>query len=554
MAAVHKEVVPKLIELGLLEMTEAIAKVKCRIYDVRPLVNYLGQWIEEHVRNERKARLLEEEGIGVMLMGDQVDRSKPASWDPEIKNSKFRRSPTLIDCVGVLRESRFLFNNPRWSRLGPLEIREYALRNYGGRELYGELDELEEALEAEKDSGRVEEIQARLKQIDKDLESMDERVYARESSIYSSLDDVDKDKEAAQYFSEWHLQGPGRIHTSGGAVWLPKLIRWLYIQPTNPENIALELDLKSCQLIIACKLLGCDELLQQVRDIAKRGESVWGYIAPGVDVPKSALKVLVYSLVFGCPLGQGMQKLVNAKLRADGQNFQFNQAQINEVLNGFLKPLVDAREEWMAKYSLTVLLNSSRQQLANTLKNASGHTFHLKEEAAEYLEQVELDQAQWKHDKAAGRRVQPWEPQVNESEIAGRALAHMCQGYEAFIMQSFIASEAMRENILAFQFDGMTVECHPNKAGEVIARYENWLREFDSDQTFEFVKLWFGRNWQFVHVTERAGILKRSALSVLEAHFEQVNRDPRNQKIPSNIATYRDGKKVHHSQINWLMY
>ncbi|MBE9113781.1 hypothetical protein IQ273_30895 [Nodosilinea sp. LEGE 07298] len=568
-SAIHDEVVPLLIELGLLGFTEAHAKVHCRIYDTRPLVSYLGRWIQEEIKRERKAKLLDA-GIMPLMEYEAHDRSKPARLDSEIVNSKFRRDPALITCVKRIHQSTFRFNTERFIRQGLPEIREYALFNYGGVALYNEMEQLEQELEVEKGQQRIQEIHARLKEIDKDLEYMDERVYACERSMLYALDDMDLDTPEPQYFSQWHLQGPGRIHTDGGAVWLPKLIRWLYIQPSNPEKIALELDLKSCQLLIACQILrdadldekdsdkplqkGCEELLQKVKAIAKRGDSVWKEITPdGLEVPKRALKVLVYSLVFGCPLGKGMQMLVNAQLRADGHHFQFSQAQIKEVLGGFLEPLVISREKWMAKYSLTNILNSTPKQLPDRVKNAAGHVFHLRQEATEYLEQFELDKAQWADDKAAGRRVQPWEPTVNESEIAGRALAHLCQGAEAHVMQSFIASDAMQENVLAFQFDGMTVECHPNDVKEVMARYSKWLQEFDDNQTFEYLPLWFARLWTFTFA-ERGYTYHRSALDMLENDFERINKDPRRHTYyPKRTFYNSDGDVVHPSTINWLL-
>jgi hypothetical protein len=347
----------------------------------------------------------------------------------------------------------------------------------------------------------------------------------------------------------------------------------LYILPVNPDNVEVEIDLKSCQLIVALKVLrdcdpmqkpkqkeirqGCDELLRDIKATAKRGESVWGKILPEDlkdVVDKPALKVLVYSLVFGCPLGQGMKQLVNNELEENGNHFRFTQAQIQQVLDGYLKPLVTAREVWMRHYSVTNITNSSLKQMHDRIKNASGHVFHLRKAKDEYLEQVGADKARYLENKREGRsQAQKWEPKVEESKIAGRALAHMCQGYEAHIMQSFLASPAMQENVLAFQYDGLTIECSHHEVQRVIDHYNAWLQEFDEDQTFEAVELCFYTNWLFGYTTCMHGVLNQSPLHVLERHFEKVNRKGQEFRNPADAFDINeDGGIIFHKPYNYV--
>jgi hypothetical protein len=291
-------------------------------------------------------------------------------------------------------------------------------------------------------------------------------------SIKNAVEGLDW-RMGVQYMGQYRLQGPGRMHTIGGSIAMPKPFRRLFISPVDRNNLVLELDLKSAQLVILSKHLNCQEILKAIRDCNATGNSIWNLIRPeGTDIPKRALKVLTYGLCFGARR-EDLLFLCNKELRKTDSKFKFNEKSLDAVLNGFLAPLLRERDAELAKYTST-LLKKKGTKLRH--KNALGLVFDAGKELKAYEK------------KCAEHGKDPV-----ETKIAGRILAHYAQGAEQFIMQSFISSNAMQENILDFSYDGLSIEV-PEEHTHITDRYDAWLQAFDPDHHFEYCVLWFKRN------------------------------------------------------------
>jgi hypothetical protein len=295
---------------------------------------------------------------------------------------------------------------------------------------------------------------------------------AKIGSIKNAIEGLEW-KMDVQHTGQYHIQGPGRMHTIGGSIALPKAFRRLFISPVNKNNLVLELDLKSAQLVILSKFLGCTEIVSALQDCHRTGKSIWGLIQPeGECVPKRALKVLTYGLCFGAKR-EDLLYLCNKELWKTECPFEFSKESLDKVLDGFLAPLVIERDKWMARYTSKEL---KKRGTKLTHKNALGLVFQAGKELKEYEAKC----------KKYGKKPL-------DTKIAGRLLAHYAQGEEQFIMQSFIASSVMKENILDFSYDGLSVEVPMNYA-EITERYDAWLQEFDPDHHFEYCPLWFKQN------------------------------------------------------------
>ncbi|MBD2256673.1 hypothetical protein [Pseudanabaena sp. FACHB-2040] len=469
MGAISREILPALEREGLIEVRDYISKVVCRGFDVSGAHTLIDKVVyaiaveqTDHDMGPDAHILLAPEECPPTGVG-----RKPAPNSDTWAREKSRLAKETLGTIEYLRNCTFTFEADLYKRMGHRWIEEFV------------------TLTSHRDQT--------------------ERNRAKKVSIRSALGGLDVTMYSPQYHATWHLQGPGRIHTIGGPLNLSKELRWLLIGPSNDNNVMLELDLKCAQLIILCKLLGCDELLEKIKSIIHNGGSIWKHICPkDYDVPKRALKVIVYSLCFGARL-KNLRLLANGELEKHDTTFRFTQEQIDAIQDGFLKPLVEAREKWLRQYKVKNLIDDKNK--CNTpviIKNKLGRPFHLKKEAKEYYAKYMEDKARYEdYRKAQKGKVSKKRPSLNNMKIAGKALAHMAQGWEQWIMQSFISGPAMRENIVSFQYDGLTVEVHPDSMDEVMQRYQGWLKEFDPDQMFEFIPIRFRQNKLLTYHLER---------------------------------------------------
>lgn len=254
-----------------------------------------------------------------------------------------------------------------------------------------------------------------------------------ESIIYA-LAGMNIRTDEPQYHPSYHRQDSGRLHTIGGAISMSKELRKLFIKPIEPTNLMVDVDLASAQLFMLCKILDLPELDLTIRKLlsASPNNSLWPYIAPQSEMPKSAKKTILYAFCFGGDY-TSLPYIVNTKLASKGVKYKINSADVDAVLNNsLLSPLVKARDEFINNYSLDRILSNKVEKLAT---NDLGNVFRVYEEAQNY-------------------------EGSNSLKIGARLLAFLAQGAEQNIIQPIINS--LDYNILAFQYDGFTLECGDN--------------------------------------------------------------------------------------------
>lgn len=75
---------------------------------------------------------------------------------------------------------------------------------------------------------------------------------------------------------------------------------------------------------------------------------------------------------------------------------------------------------------------------------------------------------------------------LNSNEIAKKALAHLAQGAEQYVMHNFIASTVVQYNINTFQYDGITLEVPRDLVAAKKHEADDWLTKFDSNLKFDY--------------------------------------------------------------------
>lgn len=426
-ATVNREVTDYLEELGLIQQSPEICNFQnpgygiARLYNAKVLSHEFVKTIEEKAQQQQ----LKLNEYQLVNDGNSTttfkECNKPAPLGAWNKNSKTIPRVTK-QTIEKLRNSTFCFDQKFYEQFGHWAIYEYATLNRG----------------------------------EKDLDSC----YECMMSIVFNLNAICTNSNLPQFHPTWELQDSARLHTRGGIIGLPKPLRWLFIRPTDSNNVLLELDLKSAQLIVLCQELRCYKLLSQIQKIIARGESVWDYIRPkDLKIPKRALKNLTYALCFGANL-RNLKGFCNEELNKAGVDFRLNQKQINRILKGFLSPLVSAREKWLEQYQLNHLKNLKKRKKASKLENKLGFTFNLIKEMDKYLEECQR------------KKCKP-----EQNKIAKRALAHIAQGAEQNVMHNLIASPVITDNINAFQFDGLTLEVPRHRVEQKKKEIDYWLNK-----------------------------------------------------------------------------
>jgi hypothetical protein len=519
-ASIHREITPLLRDMKLVYTQSYIAGERCRGYDPHGLIMALGQEMQMQVRQQhlKERILLRQERVA----GTDDDRTKPPALDLAIIHKKSKCPQVMANAVRYLQhQAKFRFNQRRWGDRGFVDISEFCHYDWNGYDIQREIQAL-------KQQQQTKEVKATLKKLRYKLQKAEEALYARQLAIIEMFDGLDLSTEEPQYTPTWHHQGPGRIHTNNGFMWIPKPLRWLYSLPCNTvDNVLVEADLAGAQLRLACEFFakegytGCRKTLDSILELASRGESVWSHIGPS-GLPKKAKKVLVYALLFGCPR-QYLTSLVNSELSNQCLKFRFTKESIAEILNcSLLKELVAAREAWLNQYSVSAIKADSGKRIKSRHTNALGLIFNLRKETLDYIEQREA-QAEYLS-KERGAEVKPT---IQNHKVAGRLLAHYLQGAEAFLMQSFIASDACSEVINCFQFDGLTVEVHPDQIDELKQRWDAWLVEFNPSQAFEYETIWLQKSPRWYQMTVEHETHSPMAILVGGRDLENVMEDPR---------------------------
>ena len=246
-----------------------------------------------------------------------------------------------------------------------------------------------------------------------------------------------------QYFSSFHLQESGRLHTNGGSMFLSKEFRKLFIKPVDPNNMMVEIDLASAQLFMLSEILGVPDVEQNIRTFLSSSvdNSLWQFIAShNKDLPKPVKKTILYSFCFGAQ-EKDIPNIVNTKLKGISNkiNYTCKKKDVDDVLHkSFLAPLVEARNVWMENFTLDKILSGDTPKKCS---NDIGLTFKLYDEAVEYSKQS----------------------RTSKYKIAGRLLAFLAQGAEQNIVQDILKD--LPYNILCFQYDGATIECPAGEYG-----------------------------------------------------------------------------------------
>ncbi|WP_392533698.1 hypothetical protein [Nostoc sp. C117] len=280
-------------------------------------------------------------------------------------------------------------------------------------------------------------------------------------ALSSALDDI-RESNAPQYHGKFYIQGPGRFHTSGGAMALLREIRRHYVKPTNKSNKVLELDLKCAQLLILFDILGAEDTKQQIVSIIRDG-SIWKHIGPAT-LHKQVKKVIIYGFCFGANMHE-LPYIASKKATKElGYKVSVTKEIVANCFSGILKPLVILRDEWLANFSVEKIEAGKVDQVIYT--NALDLKFSLNKELAQYKEELN------------GKKVDSF-------KIGGRLLSHIAQGAEQLIIQRMIG-EQIEENILTYSYDGLSLEVEPAKVTEVQARLTSWLAQEFPESLLEF--------------------------------------------------------------------
>ncbi|MBN3962241.1 hypothetical protein [Nostoc sp. NMS8] len=283
----------------------------------------------------------------------------------------------------------------------------------------------------------------------------------QETALVSALDDIRETNEP-QYHGSFYIQGPGRLHTSGGPMALTSKIRKYYIKATHKSNKVMEMDLKCAQLIILCDILQAQETKEQILSIIKT-DSIWKHIGPDT-LPKEVKKVIIYGFCFGAKMSELPFLATQKAEKKLGYKFTVTREIVNSCFEGILKPLVGLRDEWLANYTIDKIEAGNVEKVIHT--NALGLKFNLKKETTEYKNEVKKGK-------------------INNSKIGGRLLSHLAQGAEQLIIQRMIG-EQITENILTYSYDGLSLEVEPSKVDEVKERLTSWLAQEFPDSLLEF--------------------------------------------------------------------
>lgn len=304
--------------------------------------------------------------------------------------------------------------------------------------------------------------------------------------------------QPVQYHSTWHLCSTGRVWNFG-LVGLPKPLRRALVRTTKPYHIVVNVDLISCQLVALCELLECHESMELLKEVMDRGEKIWNYICPpGLDVKeiKPALKIFLYSFCFGMA-ETGLLRAVNDELAAEGSQVRLKQEDIDAILSSeLIGPLRKARREFFDKYSIDYikrLMKDQKGKLGRKIhKNALGMPFNLIEHAEKYLDELRQQNDREKAQAMAeGRKVRL--KQTNQDAVARQFLAHLAQGAEQAIMQSYEMSivDGDKVALLSPEHDGAAFEVHFDYVEDFIGRSNAWLAERHPNHKFEFGAEWW---------------------------------------------------------------
>ena len=273
-------------------------------------------------------------------------------------------------------------------------------------------------------------------------------------ALSAALDDINWSNKP-QYHSSFYIQGPGRLHTSGGPMAMMTPFRKHYIKPVSPSNVILEMDLKCAQLLILCDILGASSVKEQILTIINN-ESIWLHIGPE-SLPKAVKKVISYGFCFGAKMEE-LPFLATQKAKKKlGHKYSVTKEIVNSCFEGILKPLVELRDQWLINYSIEKIDAGQVDKIIHT--NVLGLKFSLNKECEKYLKEKPKGQA-------------------NNLKIGAKLLAHYAQGKEQLIIQKMIG-EQIEENILTYSYDGITIEVEPTQSEEVKNRLNTWMaKEF----------------------------------------------------------------------------
>lgn len=280
-------------------------------------------------------------------------------------------------------------------------------------------------------------------------------------ALISALDNIRETNEP-QFHGSFYIQGPGRLHTVGGAMVLTTKIRKHYVKPTDRTNKILEMDLKCAQLSILCDILQAPEIKEQILGIIK-SESIWKHIGPA-NLPKEVKKVIIYGFCFGARMSELPFLATQKAEKKLGYKFLVTKERVNSCFEGILKPLVVLRDEWLENYTIDKIEAGEVGKVIHT--NALGLKFNLNKETIEYKNEINKGK-------------------INNLKIGAKLLSHLAQGAEQLIIQRMIG-EQINENILTYSYDGLSIEVEPAKVEGVKGRLTNWLAQEFPDSLLEF--------------------------------------------------------------------
>ncbi|MBW4541256.1 MAG: hypothetical protein KME43_19270 [Myxacorys chilensis ATA2-1-KO14] len=265
-------------------------------------------------------------------------------------------------------------------------------------------------------------------------------------NINCTLEFINRFHTGPQYHESFHLQQAGRMHTVGGVIQMPKWFRDRFILPVDPNNVRVEMDLKCAQLIALCDILEVPQLKETILNILTDKGSIWGSIGDA-EMHKAIKKVISYAFCFGGQISN-LPFLASKEAKAKRlPNWNVTAKDVNSCLSGLLEPLVEAREEWLQQYTVAKIIKGRG---ARKIDNDLGYSFSLYKSAAEM---------------GKGKLTKKT---LESTKIGSQLLAHLAQGREQFIMQDLIANH-VEQNILSFQYDGMTLEMALNEVNDVVA-------------------------------------------------------------------------------------
>jgi len=240
-----------------------------------------------------------------------------------------------------------------------------------------------------------------------------------------------------QYHDSFYIQNSGRLHTKGGVMNMSSAFRRHYIRPVNPSNHVIEVDLKCAQLLALCDLLGAEDTRQEIIGIT-RNESIWDYIG-NASIPKELKKVIVCGFCFGASVSD-LPYLATYR-GSIKHNYQqsITKGDVEDCFSGVLHPLLELRDVWMSKYSISNITSGNVDKVIHT--NAMGMKFNLNSELTTYKTEV----------KSTKRRL-------NDLKIASRLLAFFAQGTGQLVAQSLLDSSYVSNNLITYSYDGFSLE------------------------------------------------------------------------------------------------